>query len=325
MTTCRRRLCGLTLALFALPAAVWAQGTWPAKAITMINPHAAGAGVDPVARLVAQKLGERLGQQVVVENRTGAAGMVGTGSVAKARPDGYTLLMSAAGEIVVNQHIYPSVPYDAEKDLAPVSVVVKLPMVLVAHPTAPYNTLQEMIAYARQNPGKLNYASGGSGSIQHLAAELLKSVAGVPIVHIPYRGVALAITDVLANQVPVMFAGFPTALQHVKSGKLKALGVTSTARMAQAPTLPTIAEQGYAGYEVVQWFGLFAPAGTPGELVSRLNADLRAVLAMPDVAANLNGQGATPSPTSPDDFSKFIKAESAKYGLLVKATGIKAD
>jgi tripartite-type tricarboxylate transporter receptor subunit TctC len=226
---------------------------------------------------------------------------------------------------VVNQHIYPSVPYDAEKDLAPVSVVVKLPMVLVAHPTAPYNTLQEMIAYARQNPGKLNYASGGSGSIQHLAAELLKSVAGVPIVHIPYRGVALAITDVLANQVPVMFAGFPTALQHVKSGKLKALGVTSTARMAQAPTLPTIAEQGYAGYEVVQWFGLFAPAGTPGELVSRLNADLRAVLAMPDVAANLNGQGATPSPTSPDDFSKFIKAESAKYGLLVKATGIKAD
>jgi tripartite-type tricarboxylate transporter receptor subunit TctC len=299
--------------------------SWPARNLVLVNPYAPGGGVDPVARLFATKLSERLGQPVVVENRTGAAGAVGANSVAKARPDGYTLLMSAASEITVAPHLLPNVPYKPDRDLQPIAQIVRLPLLLVAHPSLPVASASELVAYLKKNPAKVNFASAGSGSVQHLAMEMVKSMTNTYAVHIPYRGVAPAVADVLAGQVQMTFAGFPTAIQHVKAGRLKALGVSSFGRMAQAPEIPTINEQGLPGYNVIQWFGFFAPAGTPPDIVERLNREANTILAMPDVKTNLASQGAEPVGGSGAALAELIKKESAGYARLIKTAKITAD
>ncbi len=298
---------------------------WPARPITMVNPYAAGAGVDPVARLVAQRLGERLGQPVVVENRTGAAGMIGAASVAKARPDGYTIMMSAAGDIAINQHLYKSMAYDAERDLAPITLAVRLPFLLAVHPTVPAKSVKDLIALAKGRPDQVTYGSGGSGSLQHLAGALLAASAGVKMTHVPYKAVAPALADLLGGQISLVFAGVPAALPHVRTGKLRALGVTSARRLDQVAEIPTISEQGFPAFEIMQWFGVFAPAKTPPEIVERLHKEIAAVLAEPAVVETLRTQGAEPVASTPTDFARFIRAEIARFGKLVKLSGATAD
>ena len=313
-----------TLCALLGAAASWAQA-WPSRALTVVVPYSAGGGVDPVARLVGRKLSERLGQPVVVENKPGASGMIGTATVANAKPDGYTILMSASDVISINQHLYKSMSYNAQTDLEPVTQVVRLPFILVSSPAFPFPTLKDLVDRAKAEPDKHSFASGGTGSLQHLAAEMLMSTAGMRMVHVPYKGVVPSVNDLLGGQVPVLFAGFPTAIQHVRSGKMRALGVTSLKRMEQAKDIPTIAEQGYPGFEVTQWFGVFVPARTPAEIVDRLQKEIAAVLAMPDVRDSLVKQGAEPVGSTPAAFAEFIRAETAKFGRIVKAADVKLD
>jgi tripartite-type tricarboxylate transporter receptor subunit TctC len=307
----------------SLPCAL-AQ-SWPAKPITLVNPYAPGGGLDPVARLMAQELSKRLGQQMVVENRTGAGGMIGANAVAKAAKDGYTLLISTASEIAINQHLTQNKPqFDSLKDLAPISLVVRLPFVLIAHPSAPYNNVKELIDFAKKNPGKVSYASAGNGTIQHLAGELFKSLSKTFMVHIPYRGVAPATADVLAGTVPLAFAGFPTVIQQIKAGRLKALGVTSAARMQQAPEIPTVQES-LLGFQLAQWFAMWAPAGTPPEVMERMNREVNAVLSDATVRNTLMGQGAEPIPGSAQTLGEFAALQSQQFQRLIKVMNIKAD
>jgi tripartite-type tricarboxylate transporter receptor subunit TctC len=311
-------------ALAGLPILAKAQA-WPSKPISLINPYAPGGGLDPVARLMALELGKRLGQQMVVENRTGAGGMIGANAAAKAKNDGYTLLISTASEIAINQHLTANKSsFDSLKDLIPISMVVRLPFVLVAHPSAPYNNVKELIDYAKKNPAKISYASAGSGTIQHLAGELFKSLSKTFMVHIPYRGVAPATADVLAGTVPIAFAGFPTVIQQIKAGRLKALGVTSGARMPQAPEIPTIQET-LLGFQLVQWFAMWAPAGTPADVMERLNKEVNAVLTDATVRNTLLGQGAEPIPGTAKALGDFAATQSEQYKRLIKTMGIKAD
>ena len=320
-----------TRILFAVMLLVSLAGTpalgqaWPSRPILLVNPYAAGAGVDPVARLVAQKLSDRLGQQVIVENKTGAAGMVGATYVAKAKPDGYTIMMSTAGDIAINQHLYRDMQYNAEKDFAPITEAVRLPFLFVAHPSVPAASVRDLVALAKAKPLGYSYASAGNGSLQHLAGALFTDLAGVKMVHVPYKAVAPALTDVLGGQVQTLFAGFPAAIPHVRTGKLRAMGITSAKRLAIASDIPTLAEQGLPGFEVTQWFGVFAPAQTPPDVVARLSREIVAVLALPDVAERLSAQGAEPVASSPQEFAAFIRAEVVKFGKLVKQSGATVD
>lgn len=295
-----------------------AADEWPTRTVTIVVPYSAGGGVDPVARLVASKLSERLGQSVIVDNKPGASGMIGTASVANAKADGYTVLMSASDVISINQHLYKAMQYNAEEDLQPVTQVVRLPFLLVASPSFPVKSLQDMVALAKKEPDRYSFASGGTGSLQHLAAEMLQSVAGIQLVHIPYKGVVPAMNDLLGGQVPVLFAGFPTAIQHVRAGRLRALGVTSAKRMEQAKEIPTIAEQGHPGFEVTQWFGVFLPAKTRGDIAERLHKEIAAVIQLPEVREKLVSQGAEPIGSTPQQFRAFIRAETAKFGRIVQ-------
>lgn len=303
-----------------------AQTAWPVRPVLVVNPYPAGAGLDPVARLVAQRLQQRLGQPFVVENRTGASGMVGAASVVRAAPDGHTFLFSTAGEITINPHLFPQMPYDPLADLLPVTEAVSLPYLLVAHPSVGVGSLAELLAKARAQPDRLTYASAGNGSLQHLAAEMLRSAAGgLRMIHVPYRGVAPALNDLIAGHVAILFAGFPAAIEHVRAGRLAALGVTAAARIASAPGIPTIAEQELPAFEVSQWFGIFLPAGTPDALVRRLHEEIAAVLALPDVRESLLAQGATPVASTPEEFARFVRAEHAKFGRIVHESGATAD
>lgn len=322
----RRQLLQASAAAALVGAGPRAQAqAWPGRPITLVNPYPAGGGLDPVARLMALELGKRLGTPMVVENRTGAAGMVGAAAVVKAKPDGFTLLIGTASEIVINQHLFDKVAFDSQKDLLPISMVVRLPFVLVAHPSLPANNVRELLDYSRKNPGKLSYASAGNGSLQHLSGELFKSMSNTFMVHIPYRGVAPAVADLVAGQLPLAFAGLPTVLPHIRAGRLKALGMTSAARVPQAPEIATIAEQGLAGFQVMQWFAMFAPAATPPEIVERLQREVANVLNHPEIRANLSAQGAEPSPSSAQALADFVKLESAQYGRLIKSAKIKGD
>lgn len=320
-----RRLFNALLALCAVLPGGAAANDWPARPVTIVVPYSAGGGVDPVARLVAQKLAERLGQPVIVDNKPGASGMIGTALVANAKPDGHTVLMSASDVISINQHLYKGMQYNAEVDLQPVTQVVRLPFLLVASPTFAPKSVPELVSLAKAEPNRYSFASGGTGSLQHLAAEMLKSVAGIQLVHIPYKGVVPALNDVLGNQVPVLFAGFPTAIQHVRAGRLRALGVTSARRMEQAKEIPTVAEQGYPGFEVTQWFGVFLPAKTPREIVERLQREIAAIVQLPDVKERLVSQGAEPVGSTPEQFKAFIQSETAKFGKIVQQAGVKLD
>jgi tripartite-type tricarboxylate transporter receptor subunit TctC len=315
----------LTLLLtLALAGGALAQG-WPARPMRIIVPFAAGGATDLIARVVAQKLTDSLGQSVVVENRTGASGMIGADAVAKAAPDGYTLLMASTAEIAINPSLYSKMAYDPAKDLAPITLAGITPLVLVVNPASSLGSVRDIVAQAKAKPGSLSYASAGNGSVQHLSGELLKMLTTTDMVHVPYKGAAPALTDVLGSQVSMFFSGMPPAMPHVKSGKLRALAVTTTKRSPAAPDVPTMAEAGIAGFDISNWFGMFAPTGTPEDVLNRLNTEIVKALALPDVKERLAAQGAEVVGDSRMEFAAFIKAEQAKYAELIKVSHAKAE
>jgi tripartite-type tricarboxylate transporter receptor subunit TctC len=305
----------------ALPA--FAQ-SYPAKPVRFIVPFPPGGPVDTTARGFTQKLSESWGQQAIVENRAGAGGIVGAEAAAKSAPDGYTFFVGSIHHSVL-PGLNPKLPYNVEKDLVPVTFAAQFPIILVAHPSVPAKTVQELIAYAKQNPGKLAYGSAGNGGGTHLAGELFKTLAGVDLLHVPFKGSAPAMTDLLGGQVQLMFSDAPTALPHIKSGRVRALGVGSPKRSALVPDVPTIAESGVKGYDAYSWAGVFAPAGTPKEIVVKVNGDIVKALSDPGVKKRLLEAGAEAAPGTPEQFGAFLKGEIAKWGKVVKDANIKAD
>jgi tripartite-type tricarboxylate transporter receptor subunit TctC len=299
---------------------------YPQRAVRIIVPYPPGSGTDIVARLLGQRVGESWGQPMVVENRPGAGAIVGVDAVAKAAPDGYTIGIADTGPLAINPALYPKLPYDPLRDLAPVIEVAKLPFVLVAHPSLGVSSVAELIAAAKREPGRINYASVGNGSGVHLATELFKKQAGIDLVHIPYKGSAPALNDVVAGTTPVMFVNLLSGLPHVKSGRLRALAVATGARLRALPEVPTIAEAGVPGYEFQTWFGIVAPGGTPAPLVERLNAELRRVLSLADIRERLlNEGGMQPVGGSAAEFAALIAGEKERWGRLVKETGARVD
>jgi tripartite-type tricarboxylate transporter receptor subunit TctC len=315
----------LLLALALTAGGAGAQGpAYPAKPVRIVVPSSPGGGTDILSRLVAQKLSENLGQQFIVENRPGAGQMIGIESVARAAPDGYTVLM-AASAIVINQVLYKKISYDTLRDLAPVTLGASLPNILVVHPALPVRSVRELVALAKAHPGQLNYSSAGNGTSPHMSMELFRTMAGIAINHIPYKGTGPATTDLLAGQVQLSMPNMLTALPHIKAGKLRALGVTSGKRAAGQPDIPTIAESGVPGYEAIQWYGLLAPAGTPREIVNKLQAETAKVLLLPEMKERLSADGAEAVGNRPDEFTAYIRAELVKWDKVVKSAGIKLE
>ena len=329
-----RRLLGraaLSLALIA-PALAAAQAGWPTKPVRIVVPFAAGGTTDILARALAPELQKAFGQPFIVDNKPGAGGNNGSAEVAKAAADGYTLLMGTVGTNAINPSLYPKMPYDHVKDFAPITLVAGVPNVLVLNPASAQkygiNSVVDLIRAARANPGKLNVASSGNGTSIHLAAELFKSLTGTFMLHLPYRGSGPALIDLMAGNVDLMFDNLPSAMPHIKSGRLKALAVTSGVRSGAMPELPTIAEAGGAllrNYEASSWFGLLAPAGTPADVVQRLQQETAKAMATPAVKDRLLSQGANPGGMAPAEFAKFIDAETKKWAVVVKASGAKVD
>ena len=298
---------------------------YPTKPVTIIVPFAAGGTTDILARIIGQALTAELGQSVVVDNRAGAGGNIGGQAAAKAAPDGHTLFMGTVGTHAINASLYKKMPFDPVKDFAPLTRVANVPNLLVANPAQPYKSVKDLIAYAKANPGKVNFGSSGNGSSIHLSGELFKSLAKVDMQHVPYKGSAPAVTDLLGNQIGIMFDNMPSAIQHVRSGKLVPLAVTTAKRSPELPNVPTIAEAGVPGYEATSWFGMFAPAGTPVPVLAKLNAAIVKVLAQPDVKKKINEQGAEVYSETPEQFAAFIQAESVKWGKVVKESGASLD
>jgi len=311
--------------LLALAPALAAAQSYPAKPVHIINPFTAGGPIDLLARAVGQKLNEAWGQPVVVETRAGAAGNIGIEYVAKQPADGYTLLVMPTGNAVVNPHLYPKLPYDPLKDFAPVTLLATVENVLVVHPSVKAGSVQELIALARANPGKLSFPSPGVGSQAHVAGEMLQSMAGVNMLHVPYKGMAPAMNDLLGGQVSFMFLSMSSALKQVEAGKLRALGVASLQRSSAAPNLPTVAEQGLPGFEAVSWYALMAPSGTPKEIVDKIAADAARALKAPDVRDRLLGLGANPVGNTPAELGAMLKKEYAFWGDFIRKAGIKAE
>jgi tripartite-type tricarboxylate transporter receptor subunit TctC len=313
-------------ALLVLPAIANAQTpAYPTKPIRLVVPFPAGGATDILAREVAKHLTETWGQSVVVDNRPGAAGNIGSELVAKAPPDGYTLEMGTVGTHAINASLYSKMPYDHVKDFVPVILVAGVPNVLVVNPSVPVNSVQELIAYAKANPGKLNFASSGSGTSIHLSGELFKVMAGVQMTHVPYKGSAPALQDLIGGQVQLMFDNLPPSLPQIKAGKLRALGVTSATRAPALPDTPTIAESGLPGFEASSWFGILAPAGTSPAIVAKLNAEIAKWLASPEAKEKLAAVGANIAGGTPEDFARHIQAETAKWAKVVKESGAKVD
>ena len=312
------------LALAFACAAATAQ-PYPSRVVKLIVPFPPGSTPDIVGRTLGAKLQEALGQPVVVENRTGAGGNIGTEAVAKAAPDGYTLLIGINGPVATNKYLYPSLPYDAEKDLAPISLLASAPQMLVVVPELKLETFRAFVDYARSNPGRISYASVGSGSASHLTMELLKSEAKIFAVHIPYRGFPPAVTDMLAGNIHAMFAIIPGVLPHVKAGKMKALAVTALKRSALAPAVPSVAELGFPQLESLAWIGLLAPAGTPPEVLARLSTETVRAMNAADARELLGRQGFDVVASSPADFQRWIRAESLKWARVIRASGATAD
>jgi tripartite-type tricarboxylate transporter receptor subunit TctC len=310
---------GLTV---AAPAA--AQ-TYPTRTITIVVPFPAGGTTDILARIVGQGLPKELGQPVVIDNRAGAGGNIGGALVAKAPADGHTLFMGTVGTHAINAALYKKMPFDHVKDFAPLTRVAMVPNLLVAHPAQPFKTVKELIAYAKANPGKLNFGSSGNGSSIHLSGELFKSMTDIDIVHVPYKGSAPAVTDLLGGQIGVMFDNMPSAIQHVRSGKLRPIAVTTVKRSPELPDVPTIAEAGVPGYEAHSWFGMFAPAGTPAPVLAKLHTALAKVLSDAAVKKQIAGQGAEPYNEKPEQFAEFITKETAKWSKVVKNSGASID
>ena len=320
MRSSRNLLAGLVLAALCGTAA--AQN-YPAKTVRMVVGYPPGGPTDVIARLVSQKLTQALGQQVIVDNRPGASGMIGAELTVRAVPDGYTLLMVPV-TYAVTPSLFAKMTYDVEKDLAPVAQVAAAPFILVVHPTLPVKTVKDLITLDRRNPGQINFASASTGGMPHLAGELFNSMTGTKLVHIPYKGAAPATTDLISGQVTLMFNNMLSAMPQVKAGRLRAVAVTSTKRSAAAPELPTIAET-VPGYEASGWYGAFAPAATPRDIINRLNTEMNRAMKMPDVIQRLAGDGVEAVGTTPEQFAAYLKQEVAKWGKVVKASGAKAD
>ncbi len=316
-----RRSISLALALaLMLLGQAHAQTAWPAKPIRLIVGFAAGGSTDVTARIIAQALSDRLGQPVVVENRGGAGGNIGADAVAKADPDGYTLLMATSSTFAANPNLYKTLPFDVQKDFAPITVTAFIPNLLVVNPSVPANNVADFIAYLKANPDKLNFASAGNGTSQHLSGELFNSLAGVRMTHVAYRGGAPAVTDLLGGQVQVIFAPLVEVIQQVRAEKLKALGITTAKRSPLLPDVPTILES-LPGYEVALWNGLLAPAKTPPDIIDRINRATIEALRSPEVKAKLAEQGSEPVGNTPAEFKAFIESELVKWRRLVEISG----
>ncbi len=315
-------LIGLAGALLA-PAAI--ADAYPSKPIRFVVPYPPGGPLDTIARLLGQKVSESVKQPVVIENKAGAGGNIGADFVAKSPPDGYTLLMGAVATHAINPSLYARMPYDAARDFVPVTQIASTPNVLIVHPSIAASSVSEFIAHAKANPGKLNFGSGSTGSAGHLAGELFKATAGVDMAHIPYKGAAPAMQDLIGGQIHLMFDNLASALTQVRAGKVKAIAVTTAKRSTLAPELPTVAESGVPGFDISTWFGLFVPAGTPPEVVARLHAEFTRALAAPDVRERMLKLGAEPVGNRPEEFAAYIRAEAEKYARVVKASGAKAD
>jgi len=314
----------LLLLVLLFPLTVFAQG-YPTKPVRLIVPFPVGGIADIYGRIVAARLGETWGQPVVVENRTGAGGNIGADLVAKSPPDGYTIGIGSIGTHAVNPTLFSRMPYDAVNDFAPIAHLLEAEGLLVVHPSVPANSVPELIAYARANPGKLSFASAGMGTASHLAGELFKSMAKVDMNHIPYKGNVPAITDLLAGQTSLIFATMPTVLPHVKAGKLRPLATIGAERSAAAPDLPTVAEAGLDGFAVTNWIGFFAPARTAPEIVQRWNAETLRIMQTPEMQARLLNEGARFIPMSPEQFAAFVRSEIAKWAPVVRASGARVD
>ena len=323
MKTIIRLASGLMLALAALNAASQ-PAAYPNKPVRLIVGAPPGGGNDIMARLIAQKLSEGLGQQVVVENRPGAGATIATDLVAKSAPDGYTLFMTPSAH-ALSPSIYRKLPFDPVKDFAAIGQMAAVPLVVIVNMSLPAASLRELIELARARPGSLNFGSGGSGAAQHLATEFLKSLTGIEMVHVPYKGSGQAIPDLIGGQIQLMIEPLPSALPHIRGGKVRALAVTTRQRSASLPDVPTAEEAGLSGFEVMAWYGLLAPAGTPAAVVSRLNAEMNKALAQPAMRDSLASQGAIPVSGPPQQFMDLIVAEIAKWRPIIQKAGIRAD
>jgi tripartite-type tricarboxylate transporter receptor subunit TctC len=321
----------LTLLIIAAAHAVCAAqtesgaATWPTKPIRFIVPFPPGSATDTIARVVAQKLSEALGQQVVIDNRAGASGSIGAEMTARAAPDGYTLVLGTTSTHAVAASVNRNLSYDPVRDFSPISLIGRSPYVVAVHPALAANDLNELIALAKATPGQLSYGSAGNASLAHLAGELFSIMAGVKLNHVPYKSSALSVVDVLSGRIELQFGSIAPTLPHIRSGKLRALAVTGATRLAALPAVPTVNESGLRGYEVSLWMGILTPAGTPAAIVSRLNRELVATLGTAGIKDALVAQGVEPRPSTPADFAAYIRAELAKYRNVVKTAGIYAE
>jgi tripartite-type tricarboxylate transporter receptor subunit TctC len=312
-----------TLVFAATPNGASAE-SWPTKSVTLIVPFTPGGTTDMVARSVGQKLSEALHQPVVIDNRGGGGGTVGAAVAAKAAPDGYTLFISTIAHAIATS-LYKQLPYDFEKDFIPITVLASVPNIVIVHPSVPVKSVKELIDYAKANPGKLNYGSAGNGSTEHLSAELFKSMAGVQMTHVPYKGGAPMMIDLLGGQIQLAIETSGSALPHVRGGKVRALAVTTAKRSPALPDVPTASEAGLSGYEMTTWYGILAPKGTPKEIVAKVYTEIAAILKGPDMKKRFAEIGAEPGGMPPEQFAAFIKSETAKWAKLVKETGATVD
>jgi len=310
--------------MLASPALAMAQN-YPAKAVRLITPTGAGGSLDTMARMLAQKLTETWGQQVIVDNRPGSGGMLGAGAAAKAAPDGYTLLIASNGNLATTHALYKNVPYDAVHDFAPISLVASNPYVLVAHPSLPAKNMRELVRFAKARPGELNAASSGNASTPHLALELLKSMAGIRIIHVPYKTSPAGLTSVVSGETSLMFVGVVSGLPFVKSGRLRALAVASSERLSILPDTPTIAADGVPGFEASNWAGVLAPAGTPQHVITAIHRDTIKILQLADTRKTFQNQGLEVVGSTPSHFASFIKSEIAKWSKVIRESGAKVD
>ena len=321
----RRILLTAVLAFGTTSGPVFAQANFPSKPITMVVGFAPGGGTDTAARIIAKKLTENIGQNVIVENRSGAGGNIAANYVSKAAPDGYTIILTAPGSVAVAPHQNSNLPYDPRTDLTPITMAVVFPNVIVVHPSVPAKTLAEYIKLSRAKPGSLSYGSSGIGNAGHLAGELFKIVTKADITHVPYKGGGPAMADLLGGQVPSVFASAPSAVPQIKSGKIRALATTGATRSAFLPDVPSVAESGFPGFEATNWYAYMAPGKTPRAVIDYLNRELVKVLNTPEVRTQLLGQGMEPLPMSVDQLGKYIDREYATWGRVVKEAGIQAE
>ena len=314
----------IAAALAALPHVTFAQA-YPTRPIAMVAGFAAGGSVDTIARIVAKKLSDNVGQNVVVDNKPGAGGVVATQQIARSTPDGYTILLAAMGSLAVSPHLIANIGYDPLRDLAPITLAVVFSNVIVAHPSFPAKTLAEFVRLAKASPGKIAYGSSGIGGTGHLAGELFAMTAGIEITHVAYKGGAPAMQDLLGGQIPVVFGTPVTSLPHIKSGKIRALATTGLTRAAILPDVPTVAESGYPGFEAINWYAYVAPARTPQDVIARLNRELTAVLKASEVREQLDVHGVEAKPSTPEELAKFMQSELATWGRVVKAAKIQPN